>query len=176
MLTLTFPNTAIWAQGRREKNLCISALCSLRKGNWGRRDVVQESQPTARDSSNYFPIKAWCLDTHSWDQDSVTVTTLHLLSYWQNDSSFSCKGHTARGCLPFNISHSIKPISRLDFPAHLCHWLLIYPTASRTPSNDSSACQPFVFFNVNDTQYLSSSLCRWIIHCHTGGIFTFDKT
>lgn len=58
---------------------------------------------------------------------------MQLQSYWQNESGFNSKGHTARDCLLFNISHSIKPISRLDFPAHPCYWLLIYPTVSRTP-------------------------------------------
>lgn len=61
-------------------------------------------------------------------------------------SGSRCKGHTARGCFSFNISHSIKPISRLDFPAHPGHWLLIYPHCqSNPPFNDPTARWSFVF-------------------------------
>lgn len=58
MLTLTFPNTAIWAQGRRGKKVSLHALCSFQKGNYGiiRREVLAKTQTTARGSSNYFPI------------------------------------------------------------------------------------------------------------------------
>lgn len=125
---------------------------------------MAESQATAWDSGNYFPINTWSLISQQLRSRQSychhTAASLLLLT-----KCFRCKGHTARGCLSFNISHSIKPISRLDFPAHPCHWLLIYPTASRTPCTDSPARQPFVFLflYVNGTWY-QSSLHVWIIH------------
>lgn len=145
-LTLQFEPKA-----EEKKKVILSALCSFQKGNQGiiKGEFLAKSQATAWNLSNYFPIKAWGLISHHWDQDIVLSPrcSFNLIDKMRAACKrLAAKGHTARGCLPFNISHSIKPISRLDFPAHPYHWLLIYPTACRTVSNDPSALQTFVFF------------------------------
>lgn len=119
--------------------------------------MFTQFQATAWDSGNYFPINTWSLISQQLRSRQSychhTAASVLLLT-----KCFRCKGHPARGCLSFNISHSIKPISRLDFPALPHHWLLIYPTAKPTVMTHQLTSHLSFFFFFLCQQYMVSEL------------------
>lgn len=140
-----------------------------------RREILAKSEATAWDWSNYFPIKAWSLIIATAEIKTELLSprrSFNLIGEMRATSA--AKGTQQETASPLTFHTPSSPLA--DWISQLIpatdYWYTLLPVEAPLMTHQLASHLSFLMSTIHSIW----APYRWIIHCHTGGMFTFDKT